>query len=148
MGNARNSRVTADVTLEAHNLLRDAVIRYDSSKGKLLERMIRSFCGTTKNENNVKAEVVEVKTKKPAKRFIAPTVEQVVDYCNERCNQINAESFVDHYTANGWVQGKGKPVKDWKACIRTWEKNTQNSSSVSGVSKVTAKNMANLEGDW
>jgi hypothetical protein len=30
---------------------------------------------------------------------------------------------VDFYTANGWVQGtRGKPIKDWKAAVRTWEK--------------------------
>ncbi len=44
----RTSRVTADITLDAHNLLRDACLRFDSSKGKLIERMIRSFCGDTK----------------------------------------------------------------------------------------------------
>ena len=37
------------------------------------------------------------------------------------------EKGKDYYTANGWVQGKaGKPGKDWKACIRTWERNSFN----------------------
>lgn len=40
----RTSRVTADITKEAHDLLRDACLRFDSSKGKLLEKMIRKFC--------------------------------------------------------------------------------------------------------
>ena len=40
----RDSRLTADVTLEAHNLLRAACDQYDSSKGKLIEKMIRKFC--------------------------------------------------------------------------------------------------------
>lgn len=34
---------------------------------------------------------------------------------------------MDHYEANGWVQGRGKPIKDWKAAVRTWEKNGINS---------------------
>jgi len=59
-----------------------------------------------------------------AKRFTPPTLEEVKAYCLERNNNVDAEKFVDYYTANGWVQGKGKPVKDWKACIRTWEKNS------------------------
>lgn len=59
-----------------------------------------------------------------AKTFTPPTVEEVDAYCRERENGIDAQEFVDFYTANGWVQGKqGKPLKDWKACVRTWERN-------------------------
>lgn len=57
------------------------------------------------------------------KRFTPPTLEEVKAYCEERHNTVDAERFIDYYSANGWVQGKGKPIKDWKACIRTWEKN-------------------------
>lgn len=61
---------------------------------------------------------------KKAKRFTPPTLEQVAAYCEERNNGINPQQFIDFYTANGWVQGKQeKPVKDWKACVRTWETN-------------------------
>lgn len=35
---------------------------------------------------------------------------------------MDAESFVDYYTSKGWVVGKS-PMKDWKAAIRTWNKN-------------------------
>lgn len=57
------------------------------------------------------------------RRFTPPTLEEVKAYCAERKNKVDAERFLDYYTANGWVQGRaGKPVKDWKACIRTWER--------------------------
>ena len=45
--------------------------------------------------------------------FQPPTVEMVQAYCMERKNGIDAQRFVDFYTANGWIQGKGKPIKDW-----------------------------------
>ena len=49
-------------------------------------------------------------------------MDAVSEYCLERNNGIDPQAFVDFYTANGWVQGKGqKPIRDWKACIRTWE---------------------------
>lgn len=56
-------------------------------------------------------------------RFQPPTVDEVRAYCKERNNKIDPEKFVDFYTANGWVQSRGKPIKDWKAAVRTWERN-------------------------
>ena len=49
------------------------------------------------------------------KRFIAPTVSEVAAYCSERNNGINAQKFIDHYEANGWMRGKNK-IKCWKVC--------------------------------
>ena len=56
------------------------------------------------------------------KKFVPPTLDEVIDYCNERQNNINPEQFIDYYTTNGWKVGKNK-MKDWKASIRTWERN-------------------------
>ena len=56
------------------------------------------------------------------KRFVPPTLQEVKDYCSERKNNVDAERFFDYYSTNGWVQGKNKPIKDWKACVRTWER--------------------------
>ena len=56
------------------------------------------------------------------KRFTPPTVEEVRAYCRERKNEIDPEVFVDYYTARGWKYGQGKPVADWKAAVRTWER--------------------------
>lgn len=55
-----------------------------------------------------------------APRFTPPTVEDVAAYCRERGNNVDPQSFVDHYEANGWMRGKTK-IKDWRACVRTWE---------------------------
>lgn len=56
------------------------------------------------------------------KRFTPPTLEEVQDYCNERKNNVDAQRFIDYYSANGWKVGKNK-MKDWKAAVRTWENN-------------------------
>ena len=57
------------------------------------------------------------------KRFKKPTTQEVNEYCIERNNSVNPETFIDFYESNGWKVGKN-PMKDWKACVRTWEKNT------------------------
>lgn len=56
-----------------------------------------------------------------AKRFIPPSVEEVEQYCIERSNNIEAQSFIDFYESKGWMIGKNK-MKDWKAAVRTWER--------------------------
>lgn len=61
----------------------------------------------------------EEKPKK--KRFEKPTADQVREYCQERGNNIDAQTFVDFYEAKGWKVGR-EPMKDWKAAVRTWEK--------------------------
>ena len=63
-----------------------------------------------------------IEGERKGKRSVPPTLEEVKAYCLERNNTVDAEKFFDYYETNGWVQGKGKPVKDWKACVRTWER--------------------------
>ena len=62
------------------------------------------------------------------KRFEKPTLEQVQAYCRERKNNVNAERFVDYYESNGWKVGKNA-MKDWKAAVRTWERNGYSNDS-------------------
>lgn len=57
-----------------------------------------------------------------ASRFYKPTLEQVKEYCEERNNGVDAEKWFDYYTSNGWKVGKSS-MKDWRAAVRTWERN-------------------------
>jgi uncharacterized protein YdaU (DUF1376 family) len=51
-----------------------------------------------------------------------PSIEEVRAYCKERGNSVDPAQFMDHYTANGWKIGKSA-MKDWRASVRTWERN-------------------------
>lgn len=64
---------------------------------------------------------LEIKKENNKRKFTKPTIEEIQDYCNERNNGINAEAFYDFYESKDWYVGKNK-MKDWKACVRTWEK--------------------------
>jgi len=72
----------------------------------------RTQLNNDNNDNNIKTP----------KKFTPPTVEQVAAYCKKRGNSVDANSFVNHYEANGWMRGKNK-VKSWEACVRYWESN-------------------------
>ena len=60
------------------------------------------------------------KTKTNPGRFVVPTLAEVTAYCHERNNGIDPQAFIDYYESCGWTVGK-KPMKDWKAAVRTWE---------------------------
>lgn len=80
------------------------------------------------------------------KRFVPPAVDEVRAYCEERGNNVDAESFVDYYTSTGWLVGK-KPMKDWKAAVRTWERNErrQDNARPDTVATGNTKREWNLE---
>jgi hypothetical protein len=74
------------------------------------------------NENENKDINRDIKEKKKKKDVVVvpPLRIDVINYCKERNNGINADTFIDFYTARGWIIGKNK-MKDWRAAIRTWE---------------------------
>ena len=73
------------------------------------------------NKNNNNSSSKNIVT---LKRFIPPTVEQIKAYCDERgVYLIDPEQFIDYYEARGWMLNKNRKMVDWKAAVRTWEKN-------------------------
>lgn len=76
------------------------------------------------NSESEKDSVPESSARKKGskEKFIKPTVEEIRAYCRERNNIVDAERFYDYYESNGWKVGKNT-MKDWKAAVRTWERN-------------------------
>jgi hypothetical protein len=75
-----------------------------------------------KEKENIKERTTNVV---PKKIFSKPSVSEVEQYCRERGNGIDAETFVDYYEARGWLFNGKQQMKDWKAAVRTWERNRQ-----------------------
>jgi predicted phage replisome organizer len=75
-----------------------------------------------KDSDKEKDKDVLENTSQKRKRFVPPTIDEVKAYCDERQNNVDADRFIDYYTANGWLVGKNK-MRDWKAAVRTWERN-------------------------
>lgn len=70
------------------------------------------------------------------RRFSKPTLEEIIAYCKERNNNVDPQRFYDFYESKGWRVGN-QPMKDWKACVRTWEgrDNPPKGSKVAPASK-------------
>lgn len=79
-----------------------------------------SYSSSNSNNNiNITKEVSS-----NTKRFKKPTFEEVKEYCQERNNSIDPQAFYDFYESKGWRVGN-QSMKDWKACVRTWERREQ-----------------------
>lgn len=78
-------------------------------------------------------------------KFQKPSIEEIEAYCTERRNGIDAEQFFDFYEAKGWKIGK-EPMRDWKAAVRTWEKNREpvppETRNDSGFDEIAARKAA------
>ena len=68
-----------------------------------------------------------VSQKKGKTKFAPPSLDEVRDYIIEKHYRVDSFQFIDFYQSKGWMVGKNK-MKDWKACVRTWEKRDNGTS--------------------
>lgn len=103
--------------------------KYSASKGVLnnltggKEILPNNIYINNNNINNNTLNTIGLKnltTGKENKKFEKPTSQEVEDYAKSIDFEIDGEYFVNYYDAIGWVVGK-KPMKDWKAVVRTWK---------------------------
>lgn len=100
-----------------------------------------------KTETKIKKDISDDISKKTRTIFQPPTVQEVEDYCEQRGNSIDAEHFVDFYTSKNWMVGKNK-MKDWKACVRTWERNSKQENPAKQASRNGFHNFEQREYDY
>ena len=65
---------------------------------------------------------------RPKKKFIPPTVDEVIEYGKEIGYKIDAAYFVNHYESQEppWTKPGARntriPVTNWKMTVQTWRK--------------------------
>lgn len=81
----------------------------------------------TNKINNNKVNIIcdHKKETEKVKRFTRPAVSDVAAYASEMgYSDFDAERFVDYYESKGWKVGR-TPMKDWKAAVRNWQRNSE-----------------------
>jgi len=56
-------------------------------------------------------------------------------FLTEKSTEQEAQRFINHYTANGWLVGGKSPMKDWKASAKNWISNSINFNSNTNYGK-------------
>jgi hypothetical protein len=108
-------------------------VKYRQGSKEILSRSIKlvdtpslKICTDNTNINITNTNL----TDSNSVRFKKPTLDEVKNYCKERNNNIDAESFIAYYESKGWTVGSGK-MKNWKAAVITWEKKNFNKPTMS-----------------
>ena len=107
--------------------MKKVVEKSEKARKSALKRWDNANAMPTQCEGNAinESKVKEIKLKeKIIGRFTTPTHTEVMEYCQQRNNNVDAEKFIDFYESKGWMVGKNK-MKDWKAAVRTWEKESK-----------------------
>lgn len=96
--------------------------KYQSTEQQF-EQQVNNNRTTTEQQlnTNKKERNKECKKDIESRRFTPPTPQEVSEYCIEKGYSVDADKFVDFYTAKNWMIGKNK-MKDWKAAVRNWNR--------------------------
>ena len=119
--------------IREQNRIRKQNQRLREKETKLLGHVTVTQSHATDIDKELDIDKKEEKNNSKAKRFKKPSVEDIETYCNERNNNINPNAFYDYYESKDWMIGKNR-MKDWKAAIRTWERNTGGKNEKKGIS--------------
>ena len=90
---------------------------FQGGRKKLLGGVEKNFYHNNKYNNK--------SNKKEIYKERKPTLEEVIEYCKERNNNVDPKKFYDYYSVNNWIDNKGNKVKSWKQKIITWENHSQ-----------------------
>jgi len=131
---------TNNITIESHNKYSIITINnYDKYQVINQQDNQQSTNNQPASNHNIIKEIKEINNKEsiskdiPKKVFIKPSIKEISDYCRERNNNVNPNKFYDFYESKNWMIGKNK-MKDWKACVRTWEQHDK--KNISDISKL------------
>ena len=97
-------------------------------------------------EKDKEEEYKEEAPKGAKKKFIPPTLDEVVAYCRERNSPVDPKRFYDYFAVSGWVDGQGQPVRNWKQKLITWEGRKRDGHTVITVARDPARDWGNIQG--
>ena len=140
----RNLRRTQNITCETTNqdstitVLNWALYQSNEECDTTSEITINQHTSQQSNNKQITTtkEYKEIKKKERKKKdtntmesetpkkvsFVAPSLDQIEDYCTLKKLDVVAADFYEYFTEMKWIDSKGEPVKNWKGKLLTWNK--------------------------
>jgi hypothetical protein len=125
------NKVLIDVqyVVERRNALKINTQRFRERNKPVINDVIITSLSTSITKDKIREDNIK---RYRGKTFVSPSIEEVSAYIKERKSNVNPETWLNHYTSNGWMVGKNK-MKDWKASVRTWEAKDGRGNSQGGL---------------
>lgn len=138
-GNSNAKKTTVDTTVDSKQNNSYSTVDTTLKSTVKTNKQIHIQEHIQEKENNIKEKVASNDASvrdnlKPKKSiFEKPTLNELCDEYYVRTGEKHsdaecvkfAEKFLAHYESVGWKVGKN-PMKDWRACVRTWIHNEEN----------------------
>jgi hypothetical protein len=86
-----------------------------------------------------KEETKKPRKKREVKKFVPPTLDEVVAYAAERGSKFDPKGFYDFFTVSKWIDSKGDPVLNWKQKMISWEMRGKEKDTSNGTQSGTTK---------
>jgi hypothetical protein len=155
-----------DGVIFSRRMIRDEVVRESRAQGGSLssenpnvprrkdgpQQATRISLQPSPSSSSSSSSSSKVKSKSKSKReFVPPTLEEVSAYCREQGLNVDPEHWLDTNMAKGFLIGKTQtPMKDWKASLRTWNRNEVNNGkpNINRAEKRTQSNIDALNAEF
>lgn len=110
-------------------LQQNANVDKDIEKDKDIEIDIKPLCipPLQGEESEKESQIVKPKRRYQRKPFVPPTLDDVKKYAQEAGLDVDPKSFYDYFTVPNdagqtWIDSEGKPVRNWKQKMQTWNR--------------------------
>lgn len=105
----------------------------DKSKVESINKNINLNSGNTRAQEEEPDDTITIEEwlrdhpegfkneEKPKKKLTPPTLSEVEAYITEKKLDVDGQKFFDYFTEGKWKDSEGKPVKNWKQKLITWD---------------------------
>lgn len=107
--------------------------KFREPQNKVPQNKVPQNKGTNNNNSIINSSTnnKDKKERKKAKAFTPPTIDEIKSYIDEMGYGLDPEEFLDANEQTGWKMKNGQQVRDWKARVRTFERNRKKWAVVS-----------------
>lgn len=100
---------------------------------------LKRLCNTEIEIDKEKDKELEKESRKP------PTLEEVRAYAKERGDKVDADKFYQYYSTGHWKDSEGKPVRNWKQKMITWERKDEKKKQYTTAAEYKGKQKIDLD---
>lgn len=115
-------------TWNRHQQIRAHKSKYPGPETDECKQMIADDCRCSRNpiqsesESESNPHPPRRRARRKADEDVVPVenVEAVENFCKQNGINADARGFYQHYSALGWRDSKGKPIRNWRALLMKW----------------------------